>query len=152
VVLAAIATIGLLLRAGPLVVHGTFDAGPDYDDGVNFVAAALLSEGLMPYRDFFYAHPPGALLVLGPLAALSGAIGPDNAFSLAGFAFAGVGDPGLPVGAMAPAARSTRARVARCAGRGAEVRRLASDACVFSFQPVDLLAGGAFLPAILDSR
>lgn len=90
-VLGLIATIGFLLRAGPLVVHGTFDAGPNYDDGVNFVAAALLSEGLMPYRDFFYAHPPGALLVLGPFAALSGAIGPDNAFSLAGFVFAGIG-------------------------------------------------------------
>lgn len=91
VVVGVIAAIGFVLRAGPLAIHGTFGAGPDYDDGVNFVAAALLSEGVLPYRDFFYAHPPGALLVLSPIAALSGAVGPDTAFSLAGFMFAAVG-------------------------------------------------------------
>jgi hypothetical protein len=91
VALGMIAAAGFLLRAGPLVVHGTFGAGPDYDDGVNFAAAALLADGLLPYRDFFYAHPPGALLVLAPLAALSGWLGPDTAFSLAGAVFATVG-------------------------------------------------------------
>lgn len=83
-VVAVVAGLGAVLRAGPLVAYGTFSARPNYDDGVNFTAAALLTEGLLPYRDYFYAHPPAGPLLLAPAAALSRWVGADRAFALAG--------------------------------------------------------------------
>lgn len=43
----------------------------DYDEGVYFSAAALLSHGLIPYRDYFFVHPPGIAVLLSPIAALA---------------------------------------------------------------------------------
>lgn len=38
----------------------------DYDEGVYVTGAALLSKGLLPYRDYVFLHPPGILLFLFP--------------------------------------------------------------------------------------
>ena len=64
--LLALAAGGLLLRLYPLLQAG----GPlawrvDYDEGVYFASSALLFNGVLPYRDFVYVHPPGLLYVLG---------------------------------------------------------------------------------------
>jgi hypothetical protein len=90
-VLVAVGAAGFLLRIGPVLVHGAFGASPDYDDGVNFSAAALLVQGVLPYRDFFYAHPPGGLLWLAPAALVGRAAGMDTGFALAGFMGAAAG-------------------------------------------------------------
>gem|GEM_PF-6523562 len=43
---------------------------PDLDEGVYLGAAWLLRDGVLPYRDFVFAHLPGSLLLLWPAAQL----------------------------------------------------------------------------------
>ncbi len=85
------AGLGAALRAAPLFTYGTYASRPDYDDGVNFAAATLLTQGVLPYRDFFYAHPPGGPLFLAPVALVGDWLGPRRAFALAGLAVVAVG-------------------------------------------------------------
>lgn len=59
----------LVLKAFALLVHPS-------DEGIYFYGALRWSEGALPYRDFFFAHPP---LHLAPLALL---------FKIAGYHFA----------------------------------------------------------------
>ncbi|NVJ22489.1 glycosyltransferase family 39 protein [Myxococcus sp. AM011] len=69
----------VLVAAGAWVLRiaGFFHRGGalghpvDYDEGVYFSAAALLSHGLLPYRDYFFVHPPGIAVLLAPVAALA---------------------------------------------------------------------------------
>lgn len=42
------------------------------DENIYFYGAHLLAHGQLPYRDFFFAHPPGHLLVPGALFAVFG--------------------------------------------------------------------------------
>ncbi|MBZ4398562.1 glycosyltransferase family 39 protein [Myxococcus sp. AS-1-15] len=80
----------LLVAAGAwlLRIAGFFHRGGalghpvDYDEGVYFSAAALLYQGLLPYRDYFFVHPPGIAVLLSPVAALSHGLGPALAFSV----------------------------------------------------------------------
>lgn len=80
----------LLVGAGAwlLRVAGFFHRGGalgypvDYDEGVYFSAAALLSQGVMPYRDYFFVHPPGLAVLLSPLAALSRVFDSATAFTV----------------------------------------------------------------------
>jgi alpha-1,2-mannosyltransferase len=58
-----------MLRGG-----GLFGLG-NYDDGVYYAAAALLTEGLMPYRDFLLLQPPGIAIALAPFAAIGSIFG-----------------------------------------------------------------------------
>ncbi len=44
----------------------------DYDEGVHSQAAVLYIQGYMPYRDFFFTHPPLILYVLSFLYRLNG--------------------------------------------------------------------------------
>lgn len=79
----------LLVGAGAwlLRIAGFFHRGGalghpvDYDEGVYFSAAALLSQGLLPYRDYFFVHPPGLAVLLSPLAALSRVFDAATAFT-----------------------------------------------------------------------
>jgi hypothetical protein len=78
---AAMALAGWLLRASPLAG----DLGPwavhlDYDEGVYFSAASFLAQGVLPYRDFVFVHPPGMLLFLLPVAAGAAKLGVAGAF------------------------------------------------------------------------
>lgn len=82
--LAVVAAGAAAVRVAPIVAHGRYGSRPDYDDGVNFAAAALLTDGVLPYRDFFYAHPPGGPLALSPFAVLGHLIDPARAFAVAG--------------------------------------------------------------------
>ena len=67
--IAWISFAGFVLRA----LAATGAGGPngsqsDYDDGVYFAASALLTRGILPYRDFVFVHPPGLLYFLAPLS------------------------------------------------------------------------------------
>lgn len=89
--LAAVAGLGFLLRAWPFLHFGAWRVPVDYDDGVYFSAAALLTQGLLPYRDFVFVHPPGLLLFLAPLASLAEKLDPAQVFSAARWLLAAVG-------------------------------------------------------------
>jgi hypothetical protein len=81
-VLAAIAFGGLLLRLVPLLrAGGPLNAPTDYDDAVYFSASALLFQGVVPYRDFVFVHPPGLALFLGLTSSLARGIDPAHAFA-----------------------------------------------------------------------
>ena len=80
----AIALGGLLLRLVPLLrAGGPLNAPTDYDDAVYFSASALLFQGVIPYRDFVFVHPPGLALFLGLTSALARGIDPAHAFAAA---------------------------------------------------------------------
>ncbi|WP_338869298.1 hypothetical protein [Myxococcus stipitatus] len=61
----------LLRIAGFFHRGGALGHPVDYDEGVYFSAAALLSHGVLPYRDYFFVHPPGIAVLLAPVAALA---------------------------------------------------------------------------------
>jgi hypothetical protein len=82
--LAVMAVGAWVLRALPFFHrHGAFGYPVDYDEGVYFTASALLFQGLLPYRDFIFVHPPGALLLWGPGAALTSLLDVATCFTLA---------------------------------------------------------------------
>jgi Dolichyl-phosphate-mannose-protein mannosyltransferase len=86
VALVVIALGGWLLRAFPyLRSGGASGLLVDYDEGVYFSASALLGRGVLPYRDFFHAHPPGLEIFFLPITAwLSGGHhDPSSAFGVA---------------------------------------------------------------------
>lgn len=66
---------GAVLRLSPFFRRdGTLGWPVDYDEGVYTTAAALLWRGVLPYRDYFFAHPPGIAMLLAPLV---GWLNPD---------------------------------------------------------------------------
>ncbi|MDQ3281694.1 MAG: glycosyltransferase 87 family protein [Acidobacteriota bacterium] len=68
-VIAAIAIAGFVVRALAMRGPGGVNAIPSgYDDGVYFAASALLTRGVLPYRDFVFVHPPGVLYFFAPVA------------------------------------------------------------------------------------
>lgn len=82
--LGLIALAGFALRVFPFFgPDGAWSYRVDYDEGVYFSGAAFLLDGVLPYRDFVFVHPPGILLFL---AATSGwthsLIGVAGAFAL----------------------------------------------------------------------
>lgn len=63
--------LGLALRLWQLSRPGYLFGVTEYDDGVYFGAAVRLVHGAVPYRDFVLVHPPGIMLLLAPIAALT---------------------------------------------------------------------------------
>ncbi|RKH38574.1 DUF2029 domain-containing protein [Corallococcus sp. AB049A] len=63
----------------------------DYDEGVYFSAASLLLRGDLPYRDFIFVHPPGALLLWAPGAALTLGLDAATAYGITRYLAATVG-------------------------------------------------------------
>jgi 4-amino-4-deoxy-L-arabinose transferase-like glycosyltransferase len=86
-----IVALGWLLRAFPLIQTGAFGYPVDYDEGVYFASAALLLKGVLPYRDFVFAHPPGVLYFLSPVAWLGAVRDPAFGFAAARWLAALVG-------------------------------------------------------------
>jgi alpha-1,2-mannosyltransferase len=65
-----IAALSVTIRVKMLVgARGLYGLG-NYDDGVHYAGAAGLVNGLWPYRDFLFLHPPGIIVALQPFAAL----------------------------------------------------------------------------------
>lgn len=64
-------TIVLVTLAQPGALHGV----TQYDDGAYYGAAAQLSRGILPYRDFTFVQPPGIAVLLAPVVFLTHAAG-----------------------------------------------------------------------------
>lgn len=65
-----IAAVSVAVRAKMLLGGpGAYGLG-NYDDGVHYAGAAGLVNGLWPYRDFLFLHPPGIIVALLPFAGL----------------------------------------------------------------------------------
>lgn len=77
---AAVRIIPVLRGAG---LYGRIS----YDGSVYYGAAAALSRGLTPYRDFLLLHPPGIMLALLPFAALGQLRGDAEGLAVARVAF-----------------------------------------------------------------
>ena len=72
VALAVVAAVGLALRLVWLwpPTQGVVQAPYD-DEGVYVMAAQLLRQGQLPYRDFFFAHPPLGVALLTPAVSVA---------------------------------------------------------------------------------
>ncbi|MDP1823038.1 MAG: hypothetical protein Q8L48_07345 [Archangium sp.] len=93
VALAVIALGAFLLRVFPFFgADGAWSYRVDYDEGVYFSSAALMFDGLLPYRDFVFVHPPGLLVFLGLTSAWTKSfLGVDGAFALSRWIAAALG-------------------------------------------------------------
>ena len=82
---AGLAIFGLAFAARlvPMMPAGGLYGLGNYDDGVNYAAAAVFVEGFWPYRDFLLLHPPGIVVVLAPFALVGTVLG-DPTGMLAG--------------------------------------------------------------------
>lgn len=90
--LVAVAAGAWLLRAAAFFNrNGAFGYPVDYDEGVYFAASALLFRGELPYKDFVFVHPPGALLLWGPVSVLASLRDVAGAFALARWGAATLG-------------------------------------------------------------
>ncbi|WP_338264510.1 ArnT family glycosyltransferase [Corallococcus caeni] len=91
-VLAAVAVGAWVLRALPFFHRaGALGYVVNYDEGVYAAASTLLWKGLLPYRDYLFVHPPGALLLGAPAGALGAFADPATGFALARWLATGLG-------------------------------------------------------------
>jgi alpha-1,2-mannosyltransferase len=74
-VIIAATLLGLALRVYQLARPGELFGVAWYDDGVYFGSAVRLVNGVLPYKDFVFAQPPGITLLMVPAALLSKATG-----------------------------------------------------------------------------
>ncbi|WP_226994258.1 glycosyltransferase family 39 protein [Myxococcus hansupus] len=58
--------------------NGALGYPVDFDEGVYFSAAALLAHGVLPYRDYFFVHPPGIAVLWAPVAAFARVMDVDS--------------------------------------------------------------------------
>ena len=80
----AVATaLGFGLRVYQLARPGQLLSVAWYDDGVYYASALRLSGGVLPYRDFIFAQPPGITLLMTPAALLAKVIGTDGGMAVA---------------------------------------------------------------------
>ncbi|MFB1480920.1 hypothetical protein [Corallococcus sp. RDP092CA] len=83
-VLLALGVGAWVIRALPFFHRaGALGYIVNYDEGVYAAASALLWEGVLPYRDFLFVHPPGSLLLGAPAAAVGAFGDPATGFALA---------------------------------------------------------------------
>ncbi len=82
-VIMAAALLALGLRAYQLARPGELFGVAWYDDGVYFGSAVRLVHGVLPYRDFVFAQPPGITLLMVPVALLSKATGTASGMAVA---------------------------------------------------------------------
>jgi alpha-1,2-mannosyltransferase len=75
VTITAAAVLALVLRAYSILRPGILLGVSWYDDGVYFASALRLAGGSLPYRDFFFAQPPGITLLMTPAALLAKGVG-----------------------------------------------------------------------------
>ena len=70
--LVAVVALALAVRLAGLWPPSTSASVAPYDDeGVYIMAAQLLRQGVWPYRDFFFAHPPLGVVSLLPAVSLA---------------------------------------------------------------------------------
>ncbi|MBF5042920.1 DUF2029 domain-containing protein [Aggregicoccus sp. 17bor-14] len=154
--LGALALVAVLVRAYPLLRAGAWGLPVDYDEGVYFSASALLTQGVWPYRDFVFVHPPGLLLVLAPVSAWARAVEPGTVFALARWASVAVGGANvLLLGRLAWRAWGRAAGLAAAALYALHPVCVAAEHGVFlepSLNLFGLLCAGAGLAALQEGR
>jgi len=74
--------LALALRLWQLGMHGYLYGVTEYDDGVYFGSAVRLLHGAVPYRDFITVQPPGAMLLMTPVALFAGPLGTAKALAI----------------------------------------------------------------------
>ncbi len=84
---AVVFAVAVALRLVPLLTQHTLTGVLEYDDGVQFSAAAQLVAGHLPYRDFVFIQPPGVVLLLSPFTALAHWTGDTVAMAMARVVF-----------------------------------------------------------------
>jgi alpha-1,2-mannosyltransferase len=82
-VITAATLLALVLRVYQITRPGVLLGVAWYDDGVYFASALRLVQGVLPYRDFVFAQPPGITLLLTPAALLAKAIGTARGMAVA---------------------------------------------------------------------
>jgi hypothetical protein len=87
---AVVFAVAVAMRLVPLLVQHTLTGVLEYDDGVQFSAAAQLVAGHLPYRDFVFIQPPGVVLLLSPFTALAHWTGGTVAMAAARVVFVAV--------------------------------------------------------------
>ena len=83
VVIAAATLLGLGLRIYQIARPGVLLGVAWYDDGVFFASSLRLVQGVLPYRDFVFAQPPGITLLLTPAALAAKVIGTAKGMAIA---------------------------------------------------------------------
>ncbi|MDP9220808.1 MAG: hypothetical protein M3P23_09740 [Actinomycetota bacterium] len=81
--LLAVAALGVLLRAVPLLMPGGLTGLQEYDDGVYYAASVALLHGQLPYAHQAFLQPPGIVLLLLPFAAFGTVAGPATGMAAA---------------------------------------------------------------------
>ncbi len=71
--------------------EGAWSYRVDYDEGVYFSAASKMLDGIFPYRDFVFVHPPGLLVFLSFTSWTRSFLGIEGAFALSRWIAAIVG-------------------------------------------------------------
>lgn len=82
-VIAAATLLALGLRIYQITRPGVLLGVAWYDDGVYFASALRLVQGVIPYRDFVFAQPPGLTLLLTPAALAAKVIGTARGMAFA---------------------------------------------------------------------
>jgi 4-amino-4-deoxy-L-arabinose transferase-like glycosyltransferase len=77
------ALLSLSIGFWQLATPGAIAGLTAYDDGVYFGAALQWVNGLWPYRDFVFLHPPGIILLMSPIALLGKLFGTQNGLAVA---------------------------------------------------------------------
>lgn len=138
--LFALAGAAWAVRAGPLFWRGGAWGFPvDYDEGVYFTAASLLWDGVFPWRDFVFVHPPGILAwLLVPSGLGHFWLGPADGFAVARWL-----SPLLGAASVALAAR--------LAGRrGGPVAALVAGGAQALYPELVIAEHGVFLEPVLN--
>jgi alpha-1,2-mannosyltransferase len=82
-VIALCTAVAAFLRFYQLTRPGYLLGVTEYDDGVNFGNALRLVSGVIPYRDFVMVQPPGAMVLIAPVALLAKVTGTAAGMGLA---------------------------------------------------------------------
>jgi hypothetical protein len=113
-VIAAAALLALGLRLYQLARPGELLGVAWYDDGVYFASALRLVHGVLPYRDFVFAQPPGITLLLVPVALLAKVTGTATGMAVARILTVLASTAGVVLGGLLVRHRGLLAVVVTC--------------------------------------
>ncbi|HEY2578113.1 MAG TPA: hypothetical protein VGI74_17560 [Streptosporangiaceae bacterium] len=106
--------IGLALRLLQLTRPGHLLGVTEYDDGVYFGSAIRLINGVMPYKDFTLVQPPGLIVLMTPIAALSKVTGSAWGMGIARLITACAGAASVPLAGLLVRRRGLLAVIITC--------------------------------------
>src|ERR1700735_3314094 len=113
-VILAATVVGLALPVLQLSRPGALLGVTEYDDGVYFGSAIRLVDGVIPYRDFVLVQPPGLVLLMTPIAALSKLTGSAWGMGLGRILTAGASTASIPLAGLLVRRRGVLAVTIAC--------------------------------------